>query len=488
MRQVTEGAGRGREPSDWFFSACITVAALLPRLYVAIAFPREPVWDGHYYDFGARRIASGLGYSDGLSSWHPWSHWPVGYSGFLAGVYRVFGDGPRVATIASAVLSALIVLVTHSLARHWLSTTRARIAAFLCAIHPGMIVYSALVMSEPLAAFVLLLAGLLAIRDRKRLPLQGTVLAGIVLGLGTLVRPTFILHAPALALLHLDLRNLRGTLGRAALAGGIGTLVAFSVVAPWTLRNCRVMDGCAFVSTNGGWNLAIGALPHATGRFVTLRASDGCPDVTGQVNQDRCWRDTAIAAIKGDPVRWLSLVPKKLGHTFDHESYPIEYLREADPDRWPEPKRVAGRVFLSGAHRVLLTLAAFSVVAFAGWRKRGLVQLGALSLVTGLAAFAWHDIESPFWPLAVVIVALGVIPLPGAPEKGPVFRWLAYSLGSVIVTHAILFGEDRYHIVVTPMLCILAAAALRRPALSLDAVSRDSLSGQPPASLEKRAA
>lgn len=488
MGHVTEGAGRGRDSSDWFFSACITVASLLPRLYVAIAFPREPVWDGHYYDFGARRIAAGLGYSDGLTSWHPWSHWPVGYSGFLAGVYRIFGDGPRVATVASAIISALIVLAVHRLARHWLSTNRARIAAFLCAIHPGMIVYSALVMSEPLAAFILLLAGLLAIRDRKRLALQGALLAGIVLGLGTLVRPTFILHAPALALLHLDFRNLRQTIGRAALVSGIATVVALSVVAPWTLRNCRVMDGCAFVSTNGGWNLAIGALPHATGRFVTLRGSDGCPDVKGQVAQDRCWRDTAIDFIRQDPVRWLSLVPNKLGHTFDHESYPIEYLREADPDRWPEPKRVAGRVFLSGAHRILLTMAAFSVVALAGWRRRGLVQLGALALVTGLAVFAWHSIDAPFWPLAIVIVTLGVLPLPGAPQKGPVWRWLAYSLGSVIVTHAILFGEDRYHIVVTPMLCILAAAALRKPAVSLAHVSHDTASGPLPSSIEKRAA
>ena len=60
-----------------------------PRLYVAIAWPREPVWDGHYYDFGARRIAAGLGYSDGTTSWHPWCHWPVGYSGLLAGIYQI---------------------------------------------------------------------------------------------------------------------------------------------------------------------------------------------------------------------------------------------------------------------------------------------------------------------------------------------------------------------------------------------------------------
>lgn len=480
-------AGARSDQADWLFSACLTVAAFLPRLYVSLTLPREPVWDGHYYELGARRIAEGLGYSDGTMGFQPWSHWPVGYSGFLAGVYELFGTGPRVATVAGAVVSALIVLAVHRLARHWLSAGRARVAAVLCALHPGLIAYSALVMSEPLAALLLLVAGLFAIRDRKRHFFHGTLAAGVVLGLGTLVRPTFIFHAPALALLHLDLRHLRKSLGRAALAGGIGTLVALAIVTPWTLRNCQVLDGCAFVSTNGGWNLAIGTLPRATGRFEPLLPSDGC-QVPEPVAQDACFRDMAIASIRSDPVRWLALVPKKLGHAFNHESYPIEYLREADPDRWEEPKRFAGRVILSAIHRILLTAAAFGVVALAGFRRRGIPQLFALALVTGLAALAWHRVDGAFWPLALAIVVIGVLPLPGAPAKGPVWRWIAYSLGSVLVTHAIFFGEDRYHIVVTPMLCILAAAALRRPDVTLPPSTSDieNRSVLPPAS--KRAA
>ena len=47
-----------RRYGDLFVSALIGLVAFLPRLYVAIAWTREPVWDGHYYDFGARRIAA----------------------------------------------------------------------------------------------------------------------------------------------------------------------------------------------------------------------------------------------------------------------------------------------------------------------------------------------------------------------------------------------------------------------------------------------
>lgn len=456
---------RARAGDDWFFSAFVTVAALLPRLYVAIAWTREPVWDGHYYDFGARRIAAGLGYSDGTTRWHPWCHWPVGYSGFLAGVYRLFGEGPRVATVAGAVIGALTVLAVHRFARAWLSPARARLAAVLCAIHPGLILYSALVMSEPLAALVLLLAGLLALRAEGRAR-WNAALYGLVLGLGTLLRPTFVAHAPVLGLFSLDLRERRAALRRAALAGLAATSVALAVVAPWTARNCRVMDRCTFVSTNGGWNLAIGAMPRATGRFETLHGTDGCPVVTGQVQQDACWRDAALGWIRAEPRRWLALVPKKLAYTFDHESYPVEYLHEADPDRWPEPRRVAARGLLTLAHRLLLTLAAFAVVAFAKPSRRTLAQVGAFLAVAALAALAWMRDDSPFWPLAVAIVAIGALPLPGAPPKGPAWRFVAYSLATVIGTHAIFFGEDRYHVVVTPLLCVLAAAALRRPRAS----------------------
>src|SRR5258707_2836174 len=113
---------------DLWFSASLGVFALLPRLYVAIAWSREPVWDGHYYDFGARRIAAGLGYSDGTTVWHPWCHWPVGYSGLLAVVYRVFGSGPHVSTITGAIIGALLTLLVHRTGAHLLSPARARVA------------------------------------------------------------------------------------------------------------------------------------------------------------------------------------------------------------------------------------------------------------------------------------------------------------------------------------------------------------------------
>src|SRR5690606_11565225 len=64
---------------DLEFGIALFLIALLPRLFVAIAFTGEPVWDGHYYNLGAERIAEGFGYSeeilrDGQKVAKPWSH------------------------------------------------------------------------------------------------------------------------------------------------------------------------------------------------------------------------------------------------------------------------------------------------------------------------------------------------------------------------------------------------------------------------------
>lgn len=469
---------------DLGFTALSFAVSLLPRLYVAIAWAREPVWDGHYYDYGAKRIAAGLGYSDdvvidGHTVAVPWCHYPVGYSGLLGGLYRIFGSGPYVATVANAVIGALLVALVHRLARYATTPGRARMAALLTGISPGLIVYSALLMTEPLAALGIVMAAWLFVRElhtshtrsRAALPryLSAGILAGGVMGLTVLVRPQGLLCVPALALLAWrsdGSGGLRERLRAAVVPTAIALATTLAVVAPWTVRNCRVMDGCALVSTNAGWNLAIGAFPRATGRFETLHAYDGCPVVTGQVQQDRCWMNEGLRWIAQNPRRWIGLMPAKLSFTFDHESFPMGYLGEADSHSWPEAAKQRGRDLLSTFHRVLLGLAALSVIAWPfarGLRRRDrFVQGGLLIAATLISAQAVFGDMHPAWPLTLFALGVSALPLPGAPRRGGVIGYLLLTIASVVVTHAVFFGEDRYHMVVTPALCLLAACGLRR--------------------------
>jgi hypothetical protein len=142
------------------------------------------------------------------------------------------------------------------------------------------------------------------------------------------------------------------------------------------------------------------------------------------------------------------------------------YLGEANPAAWPPERQATGRAALTVSHAALLVLAALGLVgrpaAGRPW-KAALAQVAALGVVGFLAARWVIGPERALWPIAVAIPVLSVLPLPGAPRRGGVIGYLAFAVASVIVTHAVFFGEDRYHMVVTPALCILAACALRRP-------------------------
>jgi len=450
---------------DLAFSLAILFVAIVPRLYVAIAWSKEPVWDGHYYHFGAERIASGLGYSedvwvDGRLVWKPWVHYPVGYSALLALGYRVFGSSLLVAPVLNALAGALLAFLAHRVARQYLSETRARIGAALVALHPGLIAYSALVMTEVVATALLFAAGLALLVSRER-GRRWLVVAGFLLGLGALVRPT------SLFVLPLVIGMLPGPFGRRLLGAVIVVVASLATIAPWTLRNCRRLDGCALISTNGGWNLAIGAVTES-GRFQTLRAEDGCRVVTGQVQQDRCWARVGWQKIRAAPARFFAVIPKKLGETFNHESFAIEYLHEADPVSWNESRRVAGRELSSTFHRLLLAFATFGVIAwpprYGRDRRAFIVQALLLAFSIALSARALADAQHQFQWLALFIAGVGLLPLPGRPPLGAAGLFVVGSLVVVVLTHALFFGEDRYHLVVSPVLCLLAAAALRAPA------------------------
>ena len=457
---MTEAAAKPRRPEDVTFSWALGMVALLPRLFVAIAWAKEPVWDGHYYHLGASRIAAGLGYSEdvlikGALIWKPWTHYPVGYSALLSPFYAIFGSHLLVAPLLSALLGAATAILIHRIALYQLGTVRARVAGGIAALHPGLIAYCPLVMTELPTGFLLVLLVWILMHYRGRW--HAPILAGLVLGVLTLMRPASLLLVPLVALS--EAHNWRLVAVKTAATLGI----ALAVVMPWTIRNCVRMDGCALVSTNGGWNLAIGALTE-TGRFKTLRGKDGCPVVTGQVQQDNCWADVGWNKIKESPGHWLALAPKKLAQTFNHESFAIEYMREADPGVWPEARREAARGLLTMVHLGLLAAAALSIVAPSlGRLKREeqYWQIGLLVLLSGLIFYGIADQEHPFHWLVMVAPALAFVPLPGRPFLGAPMRVAMAALLVTALTHVIFFGEDRYHLFISPLICLLAAAALR---------------------------
>lgn len=453
----------------------IALLALATRLGASLWTGAEPVWDGHYYHLGAERIAQGLGYSDDIPGpsgpvWHPWAHYPVGYSGALAGFYALARQFeslvplriplPHVALAANAIFGALTAVCVLVAGRSFLSEFRARLAALWAAASPGLALYSTALMSENLSAFGLALAlALGSVLRAKRAPAAVVVaISGLLFGACALARPQALLMAPLVAILAWPERRI--------FAAVLASTFALLPVAPWTARNCRVMDGCALISTNGGWNLAIGSFPRATGRFETLRGSDGCDVVTGQVQQDRCWAERGVHWIAGDPLRWLRLIPVKLSHTFDHESFAAAYIAEKKPELLPPERKTQLATITTGLHAAGLVAAVLGLVrnpSTARPRMRASDAVLFLALA-GLILLQTGQTPPHAWPLAVLLSCVWFLPRSFGYEFE--VRWVSGLMFTLVVTHAIFFGEDRYHMVIAPFYGLLAAGLWRSPTVT----------------------
>jgi hypothetical protein len=449
---------------DALYCAALLLVGFGLRALVVCVFDAPPTWDGAFYQRGAISIAEGHGYSEaaqiaGHAARLPWSHYPVGYSALLGATYALFGTGRHVATLLNAVIGGCTAALSFAFAFEVLGRARARIAGALAAIHPGLVLYCALVMTEPLAGFLVLASGYLALKLGQLR--WGAVASGVILALSAFVRPQSLITAPLLLLLFRG--SLRRRLSQTALAGA----VCFASIAPWSVRNCLELDGCALISTNGGWNLAISALSE-TGRFRPLTPEDGCRDIDGPVAQDRCWANLGIQVIESDPWKWLARIPDKLRHTYNHESFAVAYLAEAQPAAWDEARKFRAMNLITGLHHLLCFVAALSAVSRVSWRIGR--QAGAqLALVGGLLLFGAYALSLPDKPLYWIVVAIPIIALlrlPGSPSLDGALGYLYGLLALTSLTHMIFFGDDRYHLAISPVLCILAAAAFRRPARS----------------------
>ena len=271
-----------------------------------------PVADGEFYHRFALRLASGAGYTltwpDGVVTYV--SHYPVGYPALLAVAYRLFGGTAGVAMGLNAVLGALAAGAAHRVALREASPRAALAGGLLVALHPALVLYTPAIMTEGVSAALLVIA--LACIPARGTPasmrLLRTVLAGVVFGIATLVRPQLIAVAPILAWIFAPTHRVQTV--ALVLAG------ALAVVLPWTARNCVRMNRCALVSVNGGWNLLIGAQTESGG-WTEPRRALACREVWGEADKDVCFERAAREDIRGAPRAWLARIPRKLAMTFD---------------------------------------------------------------------------------------------------------------------------------------------------------------------------
>lgn len=187
-----------------------------------------------------------------------------GYPAFLAAVYGLFGREPQAAMWVQAVVDLATCLLTAALAARLApSSSRARVVAaalWLAALCPFLANYSAALLTETLATFLTTLALLLLVAAYEAtVPGAGEgdghgtgswtwFLGGLVVGLGTLVRPETPLVLAAVALV-LVVRWCRpadwAKLFRVGLLLACGLLLP---LLPWAGRNWHTLGRVQFLA------------------------------------------------------------------------------------------------------------------------------------------------------------------------------------------------------------------------------------------------
>jgi hypothetical protein len=314
------------------------------------------------------------------------------------------------------------------------------------AIHPALVPYTAAVMTEGVAGALLVLA-VAAARARVGKSWVAWALAGVALGVATLVRPQCLALAPVLG--ALAPREGASWVLRAR-AAALVTVVALACCAPWTARNCVAMKQCALVSVNGGWNLAIGT-QTTNGSWQAIDVPEACRTVWDEAAKDACFAREAKQEIARHPFAWLARAPAKIAVTLDYFGGAPWYLHLANGEAFGERAKGVLGVVETVVSRVTLLFALFAVARFDAPSRRARRALCAAGGVFACVTYGWVA----YLALALAIVTLGPRALSRAPIVVP---FTAVLLFATIATHAVFFGAGRYGLVVVPFVAVVAFA------------------------------
>jgi len=258
---------RNDRPSTRQFAIALTCGLAL-RLFFIYHFPARSV-DTRFYE----ELAANWRYHGVYGIFVNGQLLPVdmrmpGYPAFLAVIHRMFGANATPVMLVQAIVDLFTCVLTAALAARLApSHQRARVATaalWMAALCPFLANYTAALLTETLATFftvaaLCLFAGILE-DPGLRLPPDALdphavlssarwwLLAGALVGAGTLVRPDAPLALAAAGVALLMVWHRRSDAMKLLLAGVWITAGLLLVLLPWAARNSRTLGRVQFLS------------------------------------------------------------------------------------------------------------------------------------------------------------------------------------------------------------------------------------------------
>ena len=370
----------------------LAVLGTLLRFALIALTPKEHFLDEVVYDYIGVSLSHGLGFKDiGFLAYRA-----PGQPAFIGLIFTLFGHRPIVVEIVGAILLASLPFLCSRIGLSLgLGPLAANLGATLAAFHPGLTYASTTLYPTVLTTVALTLGIWLCWESLERNRAVWAIAAGLALGVAGAATTTFAPFAFLAAVIIAFKRRLK----MAALVAVVGLAPALA----WMIRNEIVLHDFV-LSTNGGYNLEIGANDQATPRSGNW--VDPPLDWTvGEVRFDHNLRNQAMAWIRAHPGRYAELSVLRALAVFDS----------------------VGRPRTQGLHSGRLA-------HIAGYALLPVVLLGA----AGLILYRWHPVA-----------------------------WLAAAaLALVVFSSALTLAKPRFRFPVDPLLCVFAVGtvvSIRRP-------------------------
>lgn len=187
------------------------------------------------------------------------------YPYFCALVHYLTNKNYLILELIQLVLSSLTVFPLYFMGKKIFNERSGWVSGILFSLHPGIIVYATKLHELTLVIFfMVIIVYLITVPDRHdNVFLTGM---GITIGLGMLLRPTFVSVIPAyMVFLCFKLKKVRVVLYKSLVV----TLGAFITVMPWLIRNYHLYNRFIFTTTCGEhfWR---GNNPQASGSALTV--------------------------------------------------------------------------------------------------------------------------------------------------------------------------------------------------------------------------
>jgi hypothetical protein len=273
----------------------------------------------------ARSLAAGQGLVDEFG--YRATYMP-GYPGFLA-LLAGLPHSLFWTRLVQALLGAWLAPATYLLARRWLAMAGPEgntpgegdllpvLAGLAVAVDPFLLFFSGLLLTETLFALCLATAWLVLLpmcQANRRIGASSVIGTALLLWLCLMLRPSsaiLVLLVPAVVVLPRRFDR-AGLMTAAAVVA-----LVLAGLAPWAIRNYRVIGQWRWLTTRGGISLYDAVRPGSSGES-DLADTKSLPELQGldELHWDAYFRAKARAEIRRDPMRIVSLAGRKFLRTW----------------------------------------------------------------------------------------------------------------------------------------------------------------------------